>query len=368
MVRPMARATVEVITPFHYPHLKEMVHQTGSVIRAGGRTHPIELMLHAYIAKLGNVIAAPKYPGLLDPTNNLVVLPHPIDEPQSPRINAFGAVAKTVSDSRVTIAYTPSGQVISEQVVKTLSSGGYGLFILDCVVGAHHAREVLGDGFPMLVPDTLDDRRRFLLGLAGVKPSQFIEVPFSQGTELRNALVVSRVLARDPIYEIGGRPRNLRCLVDPIYTNSFNDVIADRYGGDKPRRIYISRDDATVRRVSNESTLTDRLSEFGFEAHKLGTLDIETSVAMFANAEMIVTPHGSGAFNNLFAPRSATVIEIDHPRNDFVPFGISRSLGQRYRVFNRVPENQRQRSNQDHQTVDVDALSVLVASELDRRQ
>jgi capsular polysaccharide biosynthesis protein len=185
---------------------------------------------------------------------------------------------------------------------------------------------------------------------------------------LRNPLLVSRVFARDPIFEIDGRRQNLRCLVDPIYTKSFNDVIADRYGGDKPRRIYISRNDATMRRISNESELVARLSKFGFESHQLEALDIETSVAMFANAEMIVTPHGSGAVNNLFAPRSATVIEIDHPRNDFVPFGISRSLGQRYRVFNRVPENQRLRSNQDHQTVDVDALSMLVASELDRRQ
>jgi hypothetical protein len=368
MTRPTARATVEIITPFHYPHLKAMVHQTGTTIRADGRTHPLEFMLHAYIAKLGDVIAAPRYPGLLDPTNNLVVLPHPIDVPQSPRINAFGSVAKTVSDRRVTIAYTPSGQVISEPVVKTVTANGYGVFILDCLVGAHHAREVLGDGFPMLITDTLDDRRRFLLGLAGVKPSQFVEVPFFQGTGLRNPLVVSRVFARDPIFEIDGRPRNLRCLVDPIYTKSFNDVIANRYGGDKPRRIYISRNDATVRRISNESELVARLSEFGFESHRLETLDIETTVAMFANAEMIVTPHGSGAFNNLFAPQSATVIEIDHPRNDFVPFGISRSLGQRYRAFNRVPENQRLRSNQDHQTVDVDALSVLVASELDRRQ
>ena len=124
---------------------------------------------------------------------------------------------------------------------------------------------------------------------------------------------------------------------------------------------------ATVRQISNESDLVDGLSRFGFEAHQLETLDIEKTVAMFANAEMIVTPHGSGAFNSLFSPPSTTVIEIDHARNDFVPFGISRALGHRYRIFNRLPENLRLRSNQEHQTVDVDALCALVASELERR-
>lgn len=368
MADSMARATVEIVTPFQYPHLKRMLHLTGTSIRADGRTHTLEFMLHAYIARVENVIAGPRYPGLLDPANNLVVLPHPIDQPQSPRVNAFGSVARTISESRVTIAYTPSGQTISEPVVKTVVSDGYGVFILDCLVGAHHAREILGDGFSFLVPDRLDERREFLLGLAGVKPSQFIKVPVDHGTVLRNPLVVSRVLARDPIFEIDGRQRNLRCLVDPIYTRSFNAVIANRYGGGERRRIYIARSGATARRVSNEAELVNRLSRFGFESHLLETLDIEKTVAMFANAEMIVTPHGSGAFNSLFAPPSATVIEIDHPRNDFVPFGISRSLGQRYRIFNRLPENRRLRNIQDDQTVDVDALCALVASELDRRQ
>jgi hypothetical protein len=367
MAKVTALATVEVVTPFRYPHVKRMAHHTGTNIRAGGRTDTLEFMFHAYIVALENLIGAPRYPGLLDPANNLVVQPHPIDQPLSPGVSAFGAIAKTVSERRVTVAYTPSGQTISEPVVKTVAASGHGIFILDCLVGAHHAGAVLGDGFSLLVPNTLDTRRKFLLGLAGVKPSQFVEVPFDQGTVLRHPLVVSRVLARDPIFEIDGREQNLRCLVDPIYTKSFNDVIAKRYGGDKGRRIYISRADATVRRISNEAELVDRLSRFGFESHELETLDMERTVAMFANAEMVVTPHGSGAVNSMFAPPSATVIEIDHPRNDFVAFGISRALRQRYRIFNRVPENRRLRRIQDDQTVDVDALCDLVTSELDRR-
>ena len=364
----MARATVRVVTPFRYPRFNGMLHHTGTTIRAGGRVDTLEFMFHAYVVALDNLIGAPRYPGLLDLANNLVVQPHPIDEPLSPGVNAFGSIARSVSENHVTIAYTPSGQIISEPVVKTVASSGHGIFILDCLVGAHHAGTVLGEGFSLLVPNALDKRRVFLLGLAGVKPSQFIEAPIDQGTVLRHPLVVSRVLARDPVFEIDGRKRNLRCLVDPIYTKSFNDVIAKRYGGDRGRRVYISRGDATVRRISNEADLVAGLSRFGFESHQLETLDMEKTVAMFANAEMIVTPHGSGAVNSMFAPPSATVIEIDHPRNDFVAFGIARALGQRYRIFNRLAENRRLRSIQDDQAVDVDALCALVVSELDRRQ
>ena len=368
MAESMARVTADVVTPFRYPHLKRMLHLDGTNIRVDGRTHTLEFMFHAYIARVDDVIAAPRFPGLLDLASNLIVQPHPIDETLSPAVNSFGSVVRSASGNRVTVAYTPSGRTITEPVVKTVVSNGYGIFILDCLVGVHHARAVLGDGFSLLVPDTLDERRKFLLGLTGVKPSQFIEVPFGEGTLLRHPLVISRVLARDPLFDIDGHRRNLRCLVDPIYTKSFNDVIANRYGNDSPRRVYISRGDATVRRISNEGELVDRLSKLGFESHQLGSLDIEKTVAMFANAEMVVTPHGSGAVNCMFAPPSATVIEIDHPRNDFVAFGIARSLGQRYRIFNRLPENQRIRSIQDDQTVDVDALCALVVSELDRRQ
>jgi hypothetical protein len=367
MNRPFAQATAEVTTPFRYPHLKRMVHQTGTQIRAAGKNNVVEFTLHAYIATLENVVAAPLYPAVLDAPNSLIVHPHPIDESQSPRANSFGSIARTVSDKRITIAYAPSGQTISEPVVKTLFPRGYGVFALDCLVGVHHALTALGDGFSLLVPEELDDRRRFLLGLTGVRPDQYIEVPHTEGTKLRQALVVSRVFARDPIAEIDGRKRNLRFLVDPIFTKSFNDLVAKRYHEKSNRRIYISRGDATVRRITNEDELIDRLSRFGFEAHQLATLDIEKTVAMFANAEMVVSPHGSGLFNTMFAPTNATVIEIDHPRSDFAAFGIARSLGQRFRVFNKVPENQRLRSNQSHQAVDVDALCELVTQELDRR-
>lgn len=88
---------------------------------------------------------------------------------------------------------------------------------------------------------------------------------------------------------------------------------------------------------------------------------------MFANAEILVPPHDSGLFNMLFAPQNATVIEIDHHRNDFAAFGIARALGQRFNVFNKITECPRLRSDQRDQSINVDVLCEIVAQGLDRR-
>lgn len=338
---------MEIVTPFQRPDLAPMLHQTGTVIHAAESGEAAEFMLAA--------------------DRDLVVHPAPVDKVQNPAANSFGAIAGAASGSRVTVSYQASGQEIATPVIKTLVSGGYGIFILDCLVGVHHALSELGGDVPVLIPENLDPRRRFLLGLTGARADQLVEVPNDRPTRFRDCFLVSRVFERDPLLELGGRKRNLRFLVDPIFTTSFNQLVARRFRQGPGRRIYISRADASGRKITNERALIERLASLGFEAHQLAVLDLERTVDMFANAEIIVTPHGSGASNAMFAPLDATVIEIDHPRNDFAAFGIARSLGQRYRVFGRLKENQRNRKDQSDQVVNIDALCALIQEELDRR-
>lgn len=108
------------------------------------------------------------------------------------------------------------------------------------------------------------------------------------------------------------------------------------------------------------------LSAHGFERLVLSDMAVPDLVSAFANAEMVVSPHGSGLTNILFAPRDAQVVEIDHPRSDFVAHGLSRTLGQEFHMFARVPEADRVRASQVSQSVDVAALEQVVAGRLDR--
>jgi len=74
-------------------------------------------------------------------------------------------------------------------------------------------------------------------------------------------------------------------------------------------RIYISRQNATRRRVKNEQEVVDLLQSYGFKKYILEEMSVSDQVALFSNAEFIVAPHGAGLTNVVYAD-SATVIEL----------------------------------------------------------
>jgi capsular polysaccharide biosynthesis protein len=77
-----------------------------------------------------------------------------------------------------------------------------------------------------------------------------------------------------------------------------------------PRRLYVSRSDAKLRRIANEAELIRMLADHDFEVVAPGTLSLRDQVALFMGAEIIIGPHGAGLANLLFAPRHARVLEI----------------------------------------------------------
>jgi capsular polysaccharide biosynthesis protein len=78
-------------------------------------------------------------------------------------------------------------------------------------------------------------------------------------------------------------------------------------------RMYISRSKAAHRRVVNELEVIDYLSQTGFKVVFLEELEISHQIALFANAEMIIAPHGAGLTNLLWCTPTAKVIEIFSP-------------------------------------------------------
>lgn len=71
--------------------------------------------------------------------------------------------------------------------------------------------------------------------------------------------------------------------------------LSDGMAASKPhRRIYISRNDAKLRRVANEQALLPLLEKHGFEIHILRGKPIAEQVRLFMEAEAVVAPHGAG--------------------------------------------------------------------------
>lgn len=76
------------------------------------------------------------------------------------------------------------------------------------------------------------------------------------------------------------------------------------------RRIYITRHSARSRRVVNEEAVTDALATVGFETVTLDMVPVAEQATLFAEARAIVSVHGAGLTNLLFARPGTTLIEI----------------------------------------------------------
>ena len=80
-----------------------------------------------------------------------------------------------------------------------------------------------------------------------------------------------------------------------------------------PKRIYISRAQARGRQVINEENVIDLVSQFGFQTVLLEKLSFLEQVSLFANAEAIISPHGSSLTNLVFCNPDTKVIELFSP-------------------------------------------------------
>ncbi len=82
---------------------------------------------------------------------------------------------------------------------------------------------------------------------------------------------------------------------------------------DYSERIYISRQQASYRRIVNDEEVIKYLEKFGFRSVKLETMSVAEQAACLAAAKVIVAPHGGGLTNLVFCSPGTKVIEIFSP-------------------------------------------------------
>lgn len=105
----------------------------------------------------------------------------------------------------------------------------------------------------------------------------------------------------------------------------------------QPTRIYICRSQASVRHVKNEDALIAFLAGYGFQAFHLETLDFFEQIRLFANAEVVVGPHGAGLTNLVFSKPHTKVVEFTMP--DRIHYwALCDELGLDYYYINGFPE------------------------------
>ncbi|MDS9470062.1 glycosyltransferase family 61 protein [Paracoccus sp. MBLB3053] len=95
------------------------------------------------------------------------------------------------------------------------------------------------------------------------------------------------------------------------------------------RRLYVTRKSSRVRRVVGEEILISKLSRLGFECISFEDLSIREQAQTVSEAEMIVSIHGAGMTNMLFADPGCRVIELSNLQTlrkrfgDFNPLAIA---------------------------------------------
>lgn len=76
------------------------------------------------------------------------------------------------------------------------------------------------------------------------------------------------------------------------------------------RLIFVSRADATRRRVVNEALIRDRLVQDGFEVYTMDGMSFSEQQSLFSSASIICAPHGAALTNLVWCGPGAVVIDL----------------------------------------------------------
>jgi len=80
-----------------------------------------------------------------------------------------------------------------------------------------------------------------------------------------------------------------------------------------PKKIYVSREKAGIRKLLNESKLNKLLKALGFETVFLEDLSVKKQAQLFYYADIIVAIHGAGLTNMVFCSDKTHIIELASP-------------------------------------------------------
>jgi hypothetical protein len=88
------------------------------------------------------------------------------------------------------------------------------------------------------------------------------------------------------------------------------ETIAEKYKNptNEYEKIYISRDDASNRRLKNEEEVVKILEEYGFKKFNCRDFSFTDQIKLFANAKQIAGILGSNMTNTVFAPRNSKLL------------------------------------------------------------
>ncbi len=92
------------------------------------------------------------------------------------------------------------------------------------------------------------------------------------------------------------------------------------------KKIFISRKDSNIRNIINEDEIFNLLKPHGFERYELAKLSVIDQIHLFNQAEIIISPQGTGLANCIFCNKNVKIIELFQGLNDATFWYLSQEL------------------------------------------
>jgi len=120
-----------------------------------------------------------------------------------------------------------------------------------------------------------------------------------------------------PVYFFSDQTRSPLHPAHMAHPNTMQ-IIRETIGGitrDKAPhpKLFISRADARLRRISNEPALIAQLEPRGFQVVRLSEHDVSTQISLLRGAEIVVGAHGMGLTHAVAHDGGLSLVELFHP-------------------------------------------------------
>lgn len=312
-----------------------------------------------YTAEIENGTATAKGGVLTEDGGTIVKASHKVlDSPKRRRklarwgtaIEPYRPLPRIVHYDQPVLAMTASNQLF------------YFHWLIDCLPRLLRVRA----GLPadtLIYVDQTEDFQRESLALLGVPAERIIDAGRVDAVRSRRLIVPCHQIVYGHALP-GWAVDALRVLIEPALKAASPGGAPMREAG---RRLYISREDAPHRHMTNETELVSRLRLYGFESLQLSRLSFADQVVAFAQAEIVLSPNGSGLANLVFCRPGTRMVELLPRTNINVIRILSDSAGLDYGYLKSfsVNDDTEWNSRADY-TIDVDLVEEFLARHFDR--
>jgi len=128
------------------------------------------------------------------------------------------------------------------------------------------------------------------------------------------------------------RPDLVSYVKDKLFTAAKKQNIMDL-----PKRVFISRKDAPFRKLLNEDEVFAQLEPYGFVRYELSKLSVAEQIMLFNQAEIIISPQGTGLANSIFCTENTKIIELFQSLGDCTFWYISQIFNLDYTPIKTIP-------------------------------